>query len=436
MSAPSEPATRREIFAWAFYDFANSAFATTILAVVFPIYFKDGLKAGSSAYGFVLSGAMIVAAILSPILGAMCDRAAAKKRALVILWLVGCLGSMALFVPGTWPLAASFFIVAMVGFEASSSIYNAFLPELAPGHNASRISSIGWAFGYLGGGLHLVLALLLIRHPGWFGLGTENHLPVRAAIGSVGLWWLLLGIPLAWFLRERIVPRPGLPGVGPVREAILKLRDTIRNIRRIPTLARYTIGFLLFNDGIQTVIAMSSTYGSDSLGMKQDELIQCFLLIQGVAIVGSLLFAFLANRLRDKPALVLGLFIWIGVVGWAFFIRSSREFWYLGIAVGLVMGGTQAIARALQSKFTPPSCAAEFFGFYAITGKFASALGPALFAGMTMVTGDSRFGILSIAILFVSGLIVLFPVSEARGVAEAEAEEKRLTAGAEGGQVQ
>jgi len=428
VSVPSASAPRREILAWAFYDFANSAFATTVLAVVFPLYFKDGLKAGPSAYGYILSAAMIISAVIAPILGAICDRAAAKKRALIVLWLVGCSGSMALFIPGTWPLAAAFFVVAMVGFEASSSIYNAFLPELAPGHNASRISSLGWAFGYLGGGLHLVLALMIIKHPEWFGLGTEAHLPVRAAIGSVGLWWLLFSLPLVFLLRERIVARPGIPGVSAIPEAVHKLKKTIQNVRRIPTLARYTIAFLLFNDGVQTVIAMSSTFGSEALGMKNDELIQCFLLIQGVAIVGSLSFAFLASKLKDKPALVVTLVIWIAVVSWAFFVKSSREFWYLGIAVGLVMGGTQAIARALQSRFTPPSSAAEFFGFYAITGKFASALGPAMFAGVTSLTGNVRWGVLSIAVLFVAGLIVLLPVDEARGEAEAGEEERRLTA--------
>ena len=424
------PAPRREILAWAFYDFANSAFATTILAVVFPIYFKDGLKAGPSAYGFTLSAAMILAAVLSPILGAMCDRAAAKKRGLIVLWLIGCTGSMALFLPVTWQAAAAFFIVAMVGFEASSSLYNAFLPELAPGKRASRVSSFGWAFGYFGGGLHLFLSLLLIQHPEWFGLGKGNNLPVRTAVGSVGLWWLLFSIPLVLFLRERIVARAGDPGVSAVKEGVRKLVTTVRNIRRIPTLARYTIAFLLFNDGVQTVIAMSSTFGSEALGMSNEELIKCFLLIQGVAIVGSLSVAWLASKFRDKPALVVTLAIWVAIVSWAYFVRSSREFWYLGVAVGLVMGGTQAIARAIQSKFTPPSCAAEFFGFYAITGKFASAIGPAMFAGVTKLTGDVRWGVLSIAVLFVAGLVVLLPVDEEKGEREAAEEQRRLTGAA------
>jgi UMF1 family MFS transporter len=249
---------------------------------------------------------------------------------------------------------------------------------------------------------------------------------VRTAIGSVGIWWLLFSIPLVLFLRERIVPRPGDPGVSAVKEAVRKLAHTVRNIRRIPTLARYTIAFLLFNDGVQTVIAMSSTFGSEALGMSNEELIQCFLLIQGVAIVGSLSMALLASKFQDKPALVVTLVIWVAIVSWAFFIGSSREFWYLGVAVGLVMGGTQAIARAIQSKFTPPTSAAEFFGFYAITGKFASAIGPAMFAGVTSMTGNVRFGVLSIAVLFVAGLIVLLPVNEKKGVAEAEAEERRL----------
>jgi UMF1 family MFS transporter len=212
-----------------------------------------------------------------------------------------------------------------------------------------------------------------------------------------------------------------------VGEGLRKISSTIRNIRRLPTLARYTVAFLLFNDGIQTVIVMAGPYAEKVLAMGPGELIRCFLLIQGVAFVGALAFGWIARRFRDKPTLVVSLLLWLGVVVYAFRMDSPREFWILGVIVGLVLGGSQAIARSLQARFTPPSCAGEFFGFFSITGKCASALGPLLYAGVLQATGSPRWAILSIVVPFAAGLGLLLPVSEQRGVEEMEAEEARLS---------
>ena len=442
MSAPSGPAPRREIIAWALYDFANSAFATTILAVIFQRYFIRSLGAPPSAWGYSISIATIFAAVLMPVLGAVCDYTAAKKRWLRRFWMLGCLGAAALVLPATWQSAAALFMLALIGFEASTAIYNGFLPEIAPGKESTRISSFGWAFGYLGGGLHLGVALVIISKPQWFGLDGRSIAPVRIALGSVGIWWFLFSLPTFLHLKERAVPRPVPAGQGLVGAGFRKVGLTLAGIRRVPTLAIFTLAFLLFSDAIQTVIVMSSTFGERVLGIGDQEMILCFLMIQGVAAVGAFSLGRLARAIGDKRTLILSLVVWCGAVGWGAMVGSRWEFWALGALVGLVMGGTQAIARSMLAKFTPPSSAAEFFGFYSIVGKFASALGPAMYSFILDLSraragevGSFRIASLSVGIFFVAGLIILLRVNEARGVAEAEAEERRLTAGAEGSQV-
>lgn len=427
MNPPPPEPSRREIAAWALYDFGNSAFATTILAVVFAVYLQKSLGAPEESWGYAVSGSMLLAAAIAPLLGAVCDFTAAKKRALRFFWLVGVAASAALALKVSWPVALVLFVVANLGFEASTAIYNAFLPEITKDATASRISSIGWACGYVGGGLHLFLALLVIGNPGWLGL-EDKAASTRIALGSVGVWWFVFSLPMMFWLRERATPRPVPAGQTVLGAGARKILATLRNIRRLPTLTRYVIAFLFFNDGIQTVIVMAAPFGSKVLGMSEEDLIKCFLLIQGVAVAGALGLAWLARRLGDQRTLVLSLFAWCGILAYAFVMKEPREFWILGVLVGLVMGGSQAIARSLQARFTPPSSAAEFFGFFSITGKFASALGPFIYATVLKFTDNHRWAILSIAILFIVGLVLLAGVRERRGVEEMELEEKRLAA--------
>ena len=435
MSAPSASASRREIWSWSLYDFANSAFTLAIMTVVFPRFFQGTLGASVESWGYANAAALVISAVLMPLVGAICDYTAAKKRTLVAFWLLGCAATCALVLPPTWFAALVVYVVALVGFEASTALNNGFLPEIAAGGRTGWVSSLGFAAGYIGGALHLIVAALVIWYPGWFGMSSDSQLPTRVAIASAGIWWFLFSLPMAFWLKERALPRTLPPGDTLLKAGFRKVTTTIRNIRRVPTLARFTLAFLLFNDGVSTVILMASTFGDKVLGMGLKETILCFLLIQFVAAGGSFLFAGLARKMGEKRALVLSLLVWCSAVVWAFFMSTKVEFWMMGVVIGLVLGGTQAIARSLLARFTPPSCAGEFFGFYAVTGKLASALGPVLFALAIRATGDVRFGILSVIIVFGAGLYVLLPVNEARGVAEAEAEERRLAAGAEGGQV-
>ena len=436
MSAPPGPASRREIWSWALYDFANSAFALAIMTVVFPRYLQRTLGASESQWGYANSIALILSAFLMPVVGAICDYTAAKKRAMLAFWLVGCAATCALVDFPSWTATAGVFIVALVGFEASTALNNGFLTEIALGPQAAWVSSLGFATGYVGGALHLVIGYILISNYAWFGVPKDSPVPAMVVIASVGIWWLLFSLPMVFSLKERAVPRTLPLGDSLLRAGFRKVSVTIRKIRRVPTLARFTLAFLLFNDGVSTVIIMASTFGDRVLGIDEKDMILCFLMIQGVAAGGSFLFAWISRTLGEKRALVASLLIWCSCMVWAFFMRSKLEFWLMGVVIGTVLGGTQAIARALQARFTPPASAGEFFGFFAVTGKLASALGPLLFGISVKVTGSVRYGILSVFIVFAAGLLVLIPVDEARGIAEAEAEERRLTAGAEGAQVQ
>jgi UMF1 family MFS transporter len=433
VSVHPQPAGRREILAWAFYDFANSAFATTILAVIFQRYLtgEKGLGAPASVWGYSVSVATILSAVMLPVLGAVCDFTASKKKWMFRFWLLGVAGSIALWIPGTWHSAVAIFMLALIGFEASTAIYNGFLPEIAPGAESTRVSSFGWALGYLGGGLHLVVTLVLFTWPHWFGLDSLQATLV--ALGSVGIWWFAFAIPTFLILKERAVPRPVPEGMTLVGAGFRKVAATLANIRRYPTLAKFTVAYLLFSDAIQTVIVMSSLFGLKVLGISDREMILCFLMIQFVAAAGAFSLGRLARVIGDKRTLAGGLAVWIAVVIWGALVQSRWEFWALGATVALVMGGTQAIARSLLARFTPPSCAAEFFGFYSIVGKFASALGPAMYSLVMDLTrsrageaGSFRIASLSVGIFFVAGLVILLRVNEARGVAEAEAEERRL----------
>ncbi len=419
------------------YDFANSAFATTIMAVVFQEYMKALVPEGgakflgltinaAAAWSFALATSLAISAAMAPVIGAVCDYSAAKKRWLTIFWAVGCATTAAMFFirPGDWRLGCVLFILANVCFESSVSLNSAFLPELAPPERLDRISSIGWGIGYLGGGLCLFLNLFMIEHPEWFGIPRDIR--VNVALSSVGLWWFLFGLPCILGVKERAVSRPA-PGGSLVAAGFAKAWETTVNLRRFRNLAMLTVSVLIFSAGVYAVLGMSTSFGRDELKMEGPELIKCFLMIQGVAAVGAITAALLANRVPTKISLYVMLVVWLSALAWAFLMNSKAEFWALGVVIGLVMGGTQALSRGLQAQLTPPSSAAEFFGFYGVTQKAAAAAAIFLFGAVTEAIGI-RWAIVTIMGLFLVGLWLLIPVKVADGRRESEAEEARLQA--------
>jgi len=427
---------KREIFGWAMYDFANSAFATTILAVIFNQYFATvvaGGEKGVQLFGFHLHGAsfftfsvalsMAISAVLAPFLGAVADASASKKRFLMVFCYVAVVftGFLYFVHEGNYWRGAIFFIIANIGFGGGNVYYNAFLPEISTDENIGRISGLGWALGYIGGGALLAINLIMLKYPGWLGF-PAGYFTVQDCFLSVALWWFVFSLPTFIFIREK-APKP-LPTSqkSHFSEGYQRLRHTFRRIRTFRELTKFLVAYLIYNDGIETVIVMASIFGAEVLGMETGEIILYFLMIQGIAFFGSLIFGFLADAIGNKRAVIISLGVWSFIVIWAFKLGiiwdPKTEYWILGALAAIVMGGSQAASRSLQGIFTPDANSAEFFGFFAVSGKFASVFGPLIYGILIAITGSVRSGILSVLFFFLVGMAILWTVDEKRGMEE------------------
>lgn len=424
MSRPDLDATRR---AWCLYDWANSAFATVVLAALLPVYFAALVPIGgaqlslfglqrtlpaSALWGYAVALSLALVAVAAPFLGAAADRQGLRRPLLIAFTLIGATATALLTLagPGRYLLAIALFVVANAGFAAGNIFYNAFLPALASGAELDRLSSRGYALGYLGGGVMLLVAFVLIQWPGLFGLAGKGE-ATRCAFLLTGLWWGGFALPAFRRLRDNLLPADIQP---PLRTLGDYLR-TFAALRRHRDLLRFLLAFLFFNDGIQTIIAVSAIFGSTELGLSQTTVLGVFLMIQFVAWPAALFYGRIATRFGAKHAIAGGLVFFILITLFAYAMQTALEFWLLGLAVALVLGGCQALSRSLYAALTPPAQSAEFFAFFAISGKFASILGPFLFAVIIDVTGSARLAILTLASLFVIGLALLAGVDVERG---------------------
>jgi UMF1 family MFS transporter len=424
---------KREIFGWAMYDFANSAFATTILAVIFNQYFAKvvaGGEKGVHLLGFQLHGAsfftfsvslsMAISAVLSPFLGAVADSSGTKKRFLMFFCYVAVLFTGLLYFvhEGDYWMGAIFFVMANIGFAGGNVFYNAFLPEISTDQNIGRISGLGWALGYVGGGLLLAINLVMLKYSEWIGF-PGGYFTVQDCFFSVALWWLFFSVPTFLLVKERAYGKESLSEGGYFRAGYRRLQHTFRRMRSFRELTRFLVAYLIYNEGIETVIVMASIFGAEVLGMETNELILFFLMIQGIAFVGSMIFGFLADTFGNKRAVMITLGIWSLIVLWAFqlgiFWDPKTEYWILGVLVALVLGGSQAASRSLQGLFTPDANSAEFFGFFAVSGKFASIFGPLIYGILIAITGSVQSGVLSVLLFFVVGMVILWTVNEKKG---------------------
>jgi UMF1 family MFS transporter len=317
------------------------------------------------------------------------------------------------------------FIVANHAFGASIVFYNAFLPQIASSDQRDRVSSFGWAMGYLGGGILLLLNLVLFLVAPSIGLGRA--LAARISIGSAGVWWLVFGLFAIRRLRERGAERALPQGESYISIGFKQLAGTLREIRKYPSALRYLLAYLIYNDGIQTVIVVSTLFGETELQMDTTELLLLLLMVQGVAFLGALLFGRLAGRFGTKRTIVASLLIWAAVSIWAqLSLQSKTEFWLLGVVVGLVLGGSQALSRSLFSLMIPKEKEAEFFSFYEISDRGTSWTGTALFGLVNQITGSMRTAIFSLIVLFVGGLLVLASVDVRRAVHESGNDEEAV----------
>ena len=307
----------------------------------------------------------------------------------------------------------------MFSFAAGNIFYNSFLPDVSEPRTMGRVSGLGWGLGYLGGGLCLVLNLLMIRWPEWFGIPEGNHLPVRLSVCVAGVWWFVFAVPTFLWVKEP--RRTGTAQTGAATGAMRGLVRTFSNLRKYRTLFLFVVAFLLYSNGVEAILAAAALFAGEDLDMKPDEIVACFLMIQAVALVGAFSFGWLADRIGSKRAVLGSLVVWIAVLVWAYSVASKPGFWVMGALVGLVMGGTQAASRSLMGLMTPAAHKAEFFGFYAFGGRMAAVLGPAVCGVVRAVTGSMRPAVTSLILFFVAGGTLLSFVNVKRGVADKEA---------------
>ncbi|HEY8106086.1 MAG TPA: MFS transporter [Gemmatimonadales bacterium] len=433
---------RPELRAWAMYDWGISATQVGIVTAIFPIYFVKVAGAGLSAsqatgrLAIANTVALSFVALLSPILGAVADYAAAKKRFLAGFMALGlvAIGSMFFIHHGDLTLASVLFTLALVGATGSFVFYEALLPHIASREEMDRVSTAGYALGYVGGGVLLAVNLAWIQRPAWFGLPSgaglteaAATLPVRLAFISIALWWAVFSIPLF-----RRIPEPARrlesgerQGENPVRVAFVRLWETFRELRNFRQASIFLLAFLVYNDGIQTIIKMATAYGTE-LGIGQGPLIAAILLVQFVGIPFSFLFGMLAGRIGAKPAVFLGLVVYTVISVLGYFMRTATHFFILALLVGLVQGGTQALSRSLFAAMTPPHKSGEFFGFFSVFEKFAGIFGPLLFYVAIQLTGSSRIAILSVIAFFAVGAALLSLVDVAAGERAAQQAERSV----------
>lgn len=432
MTQPSLPTPGRfsrkaEVFAWAMYDWANSAYSTLSITILVAYIQKVVLpgEAGPVAWAWGISASMLIAAVLSPPLGAMADANASKRNWLGVTALVGATTAVLIgVVPSswTWVILSLFFVTALM-FELSIGFYNGFLPEISDEATMGRVSAWGFALGYLGGSLALVGAIVVIQFGSRLGLPDVAD-QLRVGILIMGLWWGLFTIPTLLILRDHQPPPPtklSLPRAA--RWAVGRVAHTVRNVQAYRMAALFLIGFLFFNDGIQTVISQSSTFALKELEFTTNDLIGLILMIQLVAMPGAMLVGWLADRvLGQKPTLMICLAVWVGLLIAAFFVQTKGQFWALGAVLALVMGGTQSVSRAIMGLMTPKAHTAEFFGFFNLSGKATGFLGTFLFGLIQWRTGSPRLAIVSLLIFFLLGWIITARVNVERGRRQAMAE--------------
>jgi UMF1 family MFS transporter len=315
---------------------------------------------------------------------------------------------------GDWWLCLVLFVGANIGFAGSNTFYNAFLPEVSAERDMDWISGKGYAFGYVGGGLLLALHVLLITYHEAVGI-QDSSTSIRISLGSVGVWWALFSVPMLLWVSEAKRRRKQPEGFSYLRYGFARFVKTLKSFRQYQDLLWFLVAFLIYNDGIQTVIAMAAIFGKTALGLGTGTLIGTLLVTQFIALPGALLFAKVATHVGSKRTIMITLLLWTGIVAYAYFLTSALEFWILGGLVGLVLGGSQAISRSLYGQLIPRERTAEFFGFFTISNKFASIFGPLVFGLVTDLSENPRNAIVSVVVFFVVGMILLSRVDVERG---------------------
>ena len=407
--------TRTPVFGWAMYDWANSSFATTVMAGFFPLFFKQFWNAGVPAtestfrLGIANGAASLLVAIMAPLVGAIADKGSARVRLLGLFTVLGAAMTAGLFLvaKGDWMTATILYIVASLGFWGGNQFYDSLLTDVSEEHEYDLVSGYGYALGYLGGGLLFALNVAMVLKPALFGLADAGE-AVRWSFVSVGVWWAVFTLFTVTLVRERRTHEP-LPAMEAIRAGALELANTVRHLRGDRRLVWFLLAYWFYIDGVNTIIKMAIDYGL-SLGLKQNSLITALLVVQFVGFPAALGFGWLGQKIGARAGILIGIGVYAAIAGYAYFLHSESEFMAMAIIIGLVQGGVQSLSRSLFGRLVPPGKAGEFFGFYNLMGKAAAILGPTLTGVVALLTDDSRLAILSITILFVIGAAFLMKV--------------------------
>ena len=403
----------KEAWRWAFYDWANSAFATTVMAGFFPIFFKSYWAADltDAESTFVIGSANsivgLLIAISAPIMGAFADAGNTKKKLLVTFALLGIVSTGYLFfIPeSSWKFAITFYAIGVIGFSGGNIFYDALLVSVANDNERNRVSSLGFSLGYLGGGLLFLLNVLMFSFPSFFGLNSQIEAVLWSFL-SVAIWWSIFTIPLLTGVKEPQVSREGKGFLEISTDAFKSLYQTARTIKQYKSAVIFLLAYFLYMDGVDTIIRMATSYGSD-IGLSAQSMIGALLLTQFIGFPATLVFGRYSDKFGHKQTLSFAILIYIGVVLFSSQMDSAIEFFIMASIIGLVQGGVQAISRSYFSSLIPANKAAEFFGFYNFIGKSSVFIGPFMVSGIALVTNSPSLGILSLLLLFIPGLILL-----------------------------
>lgn len=402
------------------YDWANSAFATTVMAGFFPLFFKQywagELEAGESTFllGNANALASILVVVLAPILGAIADRGGAKKRFLMFFAMMGVVmtGALYLVAQGEWGQALMVYVLAVLGFSCSVVFYDSLLLDVADDKELDMVSAIGFSFGYLGGGLLFAFNVVMTLYPQSFGLDDAAQ-AVRISFLSVAVWWGVFSIPVMLFVKESKSHAP-VGMATAVRGGFIQLWNTFLQIRKLKVTFLFLMAYWLYIDGVDTVIRMAVDYGL-SLGFDSNHLMAALLITQFVGFPAAIFFGRLGERRGARQGIMIAIFVYFLVIVWAYQMQHVWEFYILAVTIGLVQGGIQTLSRSFYARMIPKTKSGEFFGFYNMMGKFAAVLGPLMMGWVAITTRSPRLSILSVLLLFIAGAVLLALVDEEKG---------------------
>ena len=406
---------KKKVFSWTLYDWANSAFATTVMAGFFPIFFEKywsnpELVDQSTFYlGVSNSAGSLIVAMMAPFLGAVSDTGSTKKKFLFTFAFLGILATSLLWFvqQGDWQLAAILYAVGAIGFASSNVFYDSLLPSVAKKHEFDFVSSLGYSMGYLGGGVLFIINILMYQNPQWFGI-PDATTAIRLSFVSVAVWWGIFSIPIFLFIPEP-KNKDNVSLLSAISLGWTQLKSTFKEIRKMKIVGLFLLSYWLYMDGVDTIIRMAGKLAL-SMGFEASDMLSVLIMVQLIGFPAGLLFNWFSSIITPKKAVLVAIFFYTIATSSAYFMNSRLHFYILAGIIGLFQGGIQAISRSLFARLVPKGKEGEFFGFYNMLGKFSAVVGPVLLGTVTLVTGNARMGLFALVILFIGGGLLLIRV--------------------------